>query len=345
MYRIKKLIDWVRGQKLEALLIDCPVDLFYLTGLDLSLGRLVVDAESAILFVDRRYVDVAKKQSHCAVQLSTATSLVDHLRDKQRIGLDSSFFTLDSFEVLKKTIPDKQWISISSPLKDLRVIKDDEEIKALKRAATVTREGYQEIRRHLKEGISEEELALIFEIFCKRHGASALSFTPIIAFGENSAYPHHRAGKSRLQNNQIVLIDVGAVVDAYRGDMTRTLFFGEPDPKLYHFFLAVQRAQQKAVVAVRPGIEFGQIDRIARESLQKEGVDHLFTHGISHGIGLETHEYPLLRVQGGDSTLVLQPGMVFTIEPGVYLPGLGGVRIEDTVRVTENGVENFFSGF
>ena len=342
--RIERLSRWVESQKLDALFIDRPVDLFYLTGLTLSLGRLVIEPDQATLFVDGRYIEIAKREKPCAVELNSAEALIQHLQSKEKIGLDSAFLTLDLFERLKKQIPDKDWIFVPSPLNKFRVMKDAQEIECLKKAAALTRAGYHEIVDQLKEGVSEEELAFAFEMFCKKRGASALSFLPIIAFGENSAYPHHRAGKTRLKENQIVLIDVGAVVDEYRGDMTRTLFFGEPDPKLYHFFLAVKRAQSKAVAAVRPGIAFGEIDQIARESLQKEGLDHLFTHGLSHGIGLETHEYPSLGIKTGERDLILEPGMIFTVEPGVYMPGLGGVRIEDTVRVTDKGVENFFAG-
>jgi len=340
--RIQKLSHWVQQKQLDVLLIDNPVDLFYLTGLNLSLGRLAVSQKDATLFVDGRYLEIAKKKAPCAVM--PADSFTEHLKKQKTIGVDSSYVTLDGLEALKGQLLHKHWSFIAKPLKDFRVIKNSSEIASLKKAAELTWAGYKKILGCLKEGISEEELAFEFEFFCKKHGASALSFSPIVAFGENSAYPHHRAGKTKLQKNQIVLIDVGAVVDEYRGDMTRTLFFGEPDPKLYHFFLAVKEAQEKAVRAVRSGIAFGEIDRIARESLKKEGLEDLFTHGLSHGIGLETHEYPSLRIQGGDQKLILQLGMVFTVEPGVYLPGLGGVRYEDTVLVTEHGVENFFSG-
>lgn len=340
--RMERVCQWIKTQNFDVLLIDNPVDLFYLTGLNLSLGRLFMSLERSVLFVDGRYIEAAKKQSCCEVHLSQPESLRSALEQKKIIGFDSAFMTVAGWESLQKQILGKQWLPIEKPLKKFRAIKEEGEINSLRKAAKLTWAGFEEIRSHLQEGISEEELALEFEIFCKKRGASALSFPPIIAFGENSASPHHRAGKSKLQKNQIVLIDVGAVVDEYRGDMTRTLFFGTPDPKLHDFFVAVKQAQSMAVAAIRPGILFGEIDRIARGHLHKSGIDSLFIHGLSHGIGLETHEYPSLKIQGGDSHLLLEPGMVFTVEPGVYLPGLGGVRIEDTVRVTKTGVENFF---
>jgi Xaa-Pro aminopeptidase len=340
--RLHSVSHWIQEQKLDALLIDNPVDLLYLTGLNLSLGRLIVVPNGATLFVDGRYFEAAKKQTHCKVVLLGIDPLVHLLHSYKKIGFDSAFTTIDALETLKEQIKGKEWISVRSPLKSFRVVKEKEEIALLKKAAQLTWAAFQHIFSQLKEGVTEAELALEFEIFCKKRGASDLSFSPIIAFGENSAYPHYRSGKTKLKKNQIVLMDVGAVVDAYRGDMTRTFFFGEPDPKLYHFWTSVKTAQEKAVAAVRPGIAFGDLDKIARDSLKSQGIDHLFTHGLSHGLGLETHEYPFLKIKGGDQALLLEPGMVFTVEPGVYLPGLGGVRIEDTVMVTQEGVENFY---
>jgi Xaa-Pro aminopeptidase len=340
--RRRRLSLWVQEMQLDALLISHPVDLFYLTGLSLSAGKLLISKDHALLLVDGRYTTAAQKQSSCPVQLSSIDSLRNSFKPWRKIGVDSAFFTLDAFHALKEQIPGKEWVFISKLLKNFRAVKDDDEIALLKAAAQLTWRGYKKILEHLKEGISEEDLAFEFEFFCRKEGASALSFPPIIAFGENSASPHHRAGKTKLQKNQIVLIDVGAVKEGYYGDMSRTLFFGAPDPQLYTLFLTVQEAQKKAIAAIRPGIAFGQIDKIARNHLESAGIAHLFTHGLSHGIGLEIHEYPSLKIQEGDHALILEPGMVFTIEPGAYLPGRGGVRIEDTVAVTEKGVENFF---
>ena len=167
-----------------------------------------------------------------------------------------------------------------------------------------------------------------------------MAFEPIIAFGENSAYPHYREGKARLRSGQIVLMDTGAIVDHYHGDRTRMAFFGEVDPKLMHLFNVVRRAHKNAVLAVRPGICFGELDQMVRDEFTKEGLEKLFTHSLGHGIGLETHEYPRVRAGSEDANLPLEPGMVFTIEPGLYQPGLGGVRYEDMILVTEDGHEN-----
>jgi Xaa-Pro aminopeptidase len=331
--RIKKL---QRGLT-ECLLLDNPVDLLYLTGLSVSLGRLVVFPDRSCLFVDSRYIEHAKREAPCEARLMQ--ELAAYVQGARNIEFDSSFVTWDKYRAMDKMMPGKEWIPITKPLKELRAIKDINEIAALKRAAQLTCKGYRHIEALLKEGVVEDELALEFEIYCRRQGASKLSFPPIIAFGEQSSLPHYRAGKGRLKKNQIVLFDLGAVVDGYAGDMTRVTFFGRPDPQLEKDYYLVQRVRDLVVASIRPGIRFGDLDRMAREALRKEGVDSLFTHGLSHGVGLDVHEFPTLRLDGGDADIRLASGMVVTVEPGLYRPGRGGVRYEDTVLVTDDGAE------
>lgn len=332
-----KRINQLKEENFGALFIDDPTDLFYLTGLSLSLGRLFVSSEKTCLFVDGRYFEIAKKKAPCEVRL--IQDLKTYLVSGMSIAFDSAFVSYDGYLELKKMFPEQTFIPISKPLKKLRMKKDLGEIAALKKAAQLTREGERYIASLLKEGVAEEELSLAFEFYCRERGASRLSFEPIIAFGENSAYPHHRAGKTQLKKDQIVLFDLGAVVDGYAGDMTRIHFFGKVDPQLQKDYELIQNVQKKVIAEVCPGIRFGELDRIARSLLKEAGSDSLFTHGLSHGIGLDVHEFPRLRIQGGDLELILEPGMAFTVEPGIYRAGLGGVRYEDVVIVTEKGHE------
>lgn len=331
--RIDKLKKTVTSS--DVLFVDNPIDIFYLTGISLSLGRLVVSQKSASLFVDGRYFGIAKAKAPCDVFLAGEIKKNVH----GTIGFDSSFISYDGFLDLQKQFPGHQLIPISKPLKNLRMIKDGDEIAKLKKAAHLTRAGYQHIRVLLKEGVTEESLAMEFEFFCRKNGASKLSFDPIVAFGPNSAYPHHRAGKTTLKKDQIVLFDLGCVVDGYAGDMTRCDFFGDVDPQIQKDYALLEQVQKKVIAHVKPGIEFGVLDHLARSELEKAGVGALFTHGLSHGIGLEVHEYPALRIKGGDPKLVLEPGVTFTVEPGIYREGLGGVRYEDVVLVTKEGHE------
>lgn len=328
--RIKK----VRGN----VLIEQTADLFYLTGLNLSKGRLLVHGGKATLFVDGRYFERAKKEAPCEVALWDELKKVH----EKEIGFDSSFVTYDGFLGLKKELPHVNWVPHPSPIRDLRAIKDNREIAALKKAAHLTWKGYKHIAGLLKEGISEEELAFEFEFYCRKEGASGFSFNSIIAFGENGAYPHYRAGKARLKKGQTVLIDVGAIVDSYCGDMTRIVHFGTPNPKIAHFEELVRKAKQKAMQHVKPGVKLGTIDQIVQDEFDRANVKQLYIHALGHGIGLEAHEFPRLRFDGVDKDVEAKPGMVFTIEPGLYEIGVGGVRLEDMVLVTEMGYENLF---
>lgn len=326
--RIKKTV------KEGCLFVDNPIDLFYLTGLHLSLGRLVIFPDGAILFVDGRYIDAARARAPCPVIL--LSDLKKHI-SAGSIAFDSAFLTYEEGLNLQKEFSEHTLIPTPHPLKNFRIIKDAKEIAFMKKAQQLTRDGIQYITCLLKEGISEETLALEFEFFCRKNGASKLSFSPIVAFGKNSAYPHHRAGEDTLKKDQIVLIDVGAVVDDYAGDMTRVVFFGNPDSQLQLDYELIKGVQKKVISHVKPGLHFGELDKIARGLLEKAGCGALFTHGLSHGIGLDVHEYPRLKIKGGDADLILQPGMTFTVEPGIYRAGLGGVRYEDVVLVTDEG--------
>lgn len=310
-------------------LIESPVDLYYLTGQDFSVGQLLVSKSDAALYVDGRYFEKAKKQAICSVFLIEEFSKVK----ENTICFDSAFVSFDAFQKREKNFPHIKWIPNPNPLQALRAIKDDFEIKKLKEARDLTELGIKKVAECFKEGVSEEELKLEFELFCRKNGAMGLSFDPIIAFGENSAYPHHRAGKSRLKMGQVVLVDAGAVVEHYSGDLTRIFYFGTPDPRVQRLEKIVQRAKDAATKEAKIGVKIGKLDAIVREIFEKEDVKPLYTHNLGHGVGLETHEFPRLRFDGVDKDVVLEKNMVITIEPGLYMPGVGGVRLEDMVFI------------
>ncbi len=339
MDRIRKLCRSL--QNVDGCLLENPVDLLYLTGLAMSKGRLWASAKDAVLFVDGRYLEKAKKEAPCTV--SEDKNLPEILKKEKKIGFDSSFITYENYLLLQSYGPKNEWIPIPNPLKTIRGCKEKSEVEALQKAQRLTWEGYQHVLSLLKEGITELEIALEFEIYCRKRGASALSFQSIVAFGENSAYPHYRAGNTKLKKNQIVLMDLGAVLDQYHGDMTRVSFFGTADSKLEKFLRLVRESHDKVIAHIRPGIVIKEVDLIAREVFRNEGVEHLFTHSLGHGIGLDTHEYPVLRFDGKDADIPLQEGMVITIEPGLYQPGLGGVRWENMGLVTKDGFKNFLA--
>ncbi len=328
----------------EAILIEDPTNLLYLTGLSLSRGMLALTKDDAALFVDGRYFAIAERNSPCPVRLfreSDCEVLLEWLlgRNVKVLTFDSTVTSYDRFTSLNRGMPDIQLMADKAPLLRHRAVKDAAEITALKKAQNLTYRGFQHVEKQLREGVSEEEMAFEFEMFVRKHGASGLSFESIVAFGENTAYPHHRAGKTKLMKDQTVLIDVGAIVDQYHGDMTRVVFFGKPDPTIEKWLHWTQSAQKKAMAAVRAGVLVKELDLIARSVFKEHGVEEKFTHGLGHGIGLETHEFPSLKATGADRDVKLAAGMLITIEPGLYQPGLGGVRWEDMVLVLEDGYE------
>jgi Xaa-Pro aminopeptidase len=341
--RIERACRKVADLELDGLIIENPSDIFYLTGQQFSQAQLLLKQDEASLLLDGRYFGQAQGRVPCAVILAEKEAFHTAMQGIKKIGFDSSFVTVDRAGILAKAAPGKEWISIPRPLKELRVCKDADEIKTLKDAARVTADGYRHVLKKLKEGVEEREIAIDFEFHCRKTGASKMSFDPIIAFGENSAYPHHRAGGGRLKKNQIALFDLGAAVNHYQGDMTRGFFFGQPLPELERFYGLVRQAHDMAAAAIRPGARLGDLDLLVRGFFEKEGVIHLFSHSLGHGVGIDIHEYPLVRFDSDDRDLLLRAGMVFTIEPGLYLPGVGGVRYENTYAVTESGSENFYA--
>jgi Xaa-Pro aminopeptidase len=337
----KRLARFQEQLTTDAAIIDQVTDLFYLTGLKVSRGVLVVGKREATLFVDGRYIAEAKEKTSCAVQLLEGDAPWRYLKEMRtkEVTFDSAATSVDLYLSWSEAAGEIALAGRPKLLKELRAVKDPVELAALKKAEMLTFEGYRHVAQLLKEGVSEEELACEFECYVRKRGASGFSFDAIIAFGENSAYPHHRAGKTKLKKNQIVLIDVGAIVDSYRGDLTRIHFFGKADPELEKMLHVTKRAQERAIQMVRPGVTFGELDLAARSVFKETGMEELFSHGLGHGIGLETHEFPSLKNSGPDREAVCKVGMVFTVEPGLYRPGLGGVRWEDMVVVTQTGCE------
>lgn len=208
----------------------------------------------------------------------------------------------------------------------------------MREAAELGCQGFDYIVSLLKENVQESDLALALEFYWRKKGAQGVAFDPIIAFGENSALPHYRAQEVRLKNNQIVLMDIGVRYRHYHSDMTRVVFKGEVEDELLKIRDIVEEASMRALSILKPGVSIAEVDLAARSYIESKGYGPYFTHSLGHGVGLQIHEFPFLRKSSPHN---LQEGMVITIEPGIYLPKLGGVRLEDTVSITATGFENF----
>lgn len=346
--RLKKLQELIHSLSCDCLIIEHPINIFYLTGLDLSKGKLFISENSSALIVDGRYIESCREQTLYPVYLQEEHSLKDWLLDQNlsKVGFDSDETSYNHFLELSQAVEEVnkkqpcQLIPLSSPIQTLRLIKDELEIQIMSEAARLAQNGYQLVKSLLSEKISESELAVELEYFWKKQGAKKLSFDPIIAFGPNSSKPHYRAGSTLLEKNTHVLIDIGVTWKHYQSDMTRVCFFGEPHPKIKEIYSIVEEAKQQTMEKCKPGTLIGELDQTARSIIDKKGYGKHFIHSLGHGIGLETHESPILRSKGPWAETELKVGMVITIEPGIYLPGIGGIRLEDTLLITENGYKN-----
>ncbi|CDZ79767.1 putative peptidase [Candidatus Rubidus massiliensis] len=334
--RIQRLRQLYMKNGLEGFYIDDPLNIYYLTGLSMSAGQLFITNEKVEVIVDSRYFDFAKAHSPFKVYLDNQYQW----ESVQKIGFDSNLITFNRYLLLEKVFGQKNFIPIENALCLVRMIKDNEEIALLKEAANLGSLGFERVIHSLKEGITEEELALELEIFWKRNGAQGLGFNPIIAFGKNGAMPHYRPGKAKLEKGMSVLIDIGVLYKHYHSDMTRVVFYDSIDPLISHLYDIVLEAQEKAIQSCKPGITIQELDQTARQFIEHEGFGPQFIHNLGHGLGLEIHECPFLKTKEPFSHMVLKPGMVITIEPGIYIADKGGVRIEDTILITENGYEN-----
>lgn len=333
MARINKVQKWLDRVSLEALIVEHPLDLYYLTGLKLSSGRLVIKREQATLFVDGRYIESAQKKAPCEVAL---IAFFKEISLQGKVGFDMATTSYQKYLELYAQFQENLH-PVDSPIKQIRQIKEQEEIALLFEAASLGSEGYDYVLTLLKEGVKEDHVATELELFWRKKGGEKVSFDPIIAFGANSSQPHYRAGNSVLKKQETVLIDIGVMKNAYASDMTRVVFFEGTPPQMQEIYDIVKSAQQAALKLCKKAVKLGDVDAAARRVITESGYGAHFTHSLGHGVGLDVHELPLVR-QGNEEAI--EEGMVFTIEPGIYLPGVGGVRLEDTIVITSDGYES-----
>jgi Xaa-Pro aminopeptidase len=342
--RLARLRSLLPGLGVDGLLVSQPENRRYLSGFTGSAGTLLITATHALIVTDFRYYEQVGRQSLLFELVRTKRELAEVLAEMlqragvARAGFEANHATVADLETWKAAAPDAQWQPTRQVVEGLRAIKDEAEIEALRRAITLTDEALAAASAGARPGMTENELAWSIESYMRTHGADAVAFELIVAGGPNSALPHARAGDAALVPGEPIVIDIGAEVDGYHGDLTRTVCFGEPnDPeRFWKVYNTVLHAQVAAEAGIRPGMGGREADALARDLIVDAGYGEAFGHGLGHGVGLEIHETPLL---GRNSTATVAAGMVITIEPGIYLPGWGGVRIEDIVLVTQHGAE------
>jgi len=330
-------------RKLDAFLVTHLPNLRYLCGFTGSSGVLGVRDGQAFFFTDGRYGEQARAEVMGAgikvtkgSPLAAAAAWVKKMR-AGRVGLESERVSLAQKGALSGLLPSRvRLLPVVGLVERLRAIKDAEEVTCLRAAVKLASSLYGPLVKHIRPGRSESAIAAKLEYQARMAGAEGMSFASIVASGPRSALPHGVASSQLIVNNGFIVIDYGVILGGYCSDMTRTLYVGRPGAWATGVYQAVREAQQAAVESVRAGVETGKVDRAARKVLAKAGLVRYFTHSTGHGVGLEVHETP--RLARGQRE-PLQPGMVVTIEPGVYVPGKGGARIEDMVLVTERGCE------
>ena len=330
------------AEKLDALIIFDLPNMRYLCGFTGTDGVLLMAADKFIFLTDSRYIEQAQEQVHADQILCYKNKLKAVIEQLVALGSQRVGFAAESVSV---AVYDKlaglaainlEWCPLTTQLQPLRGVKTEAELVALRAAANLNRQAFAAVLPQIRAGISEREIALELEFTLKRLGGEANAFDFIVASGVRGALPHGVASAKKLEEGELVTIDFGTRVAGYHSDETVTLAIGEVDRKLRQIFDIVLEAHDSALAFIRPEVAICDLDAVARNFISAAGYGKYFGHGLGHGVGLEIHEYPAITSRSDQK---LREGMVFTVEPGIYIPDIGGVRIEDTVVVTADGFE------
>jgi Xaa-Pro aminopeptidase len=340
--RLEKLRRSLAEKELDAILISQPENRRYLSGFTGSAGWLVITAQEAILATDFRYYEQAGREAPDFQLAKIKTRFEDLLPELlsdleiKRLGFESEHASVHQFYSWSEAANSVEWLPQRQTVEQIRAVKDEGEVQALRRSVALTDAAFAHLLDVLEPGMTEEEAAWQIEAYMRTHGASKVAFNLIVAAGPNGAMPHASAGKHRIAEGEAIVIDIGCIVDGYCSDMTRTICLGKPDSRYLEVWQIVRRAQETAEATIRAGMTGVEADASAREVIEKAGYGDNFGHGLGHGVGLAVHEMPWANPRLDN---VLEAGMVLTVEPGIYLPGEFGVRIEDLVIIGEEGVE------
>lgn len=339
--RIRLLQEKLKEVGQEALLVTHPANRRYISGFTGSSGVVLITTEEAFLITDFRYQIQAKEQApDCHVIIGDLWQVVGEKCQELKLSslaFEADYVTFSQYKRLESYLGDISLQPGDKWIESMRMIKDEEEIQLIRQAAQIADEAFEEILKEIRPGITEREIAFRLEVLMRERGATSSSFDMIVASGLRSALPHGTASDKALEKGDLLTLDFGAIYKGYVSDLTRTVVLGQPNEKQKEIYNIVLEACNRTIEALKPGLTGKDVDDIARDYIKSHGYGDYFGHSTGHGIGLEVHEDPHLSSRRGDC--ILQPGMVVTIEPGIYLPDLGGVRIEDDVLITESGYE------
>jgi Xaa-Pro aminopeptidase len=334
-----------KAESADAFLISSPTNVRYLSGFTGEDATLIVMKDRSIIVSDGRFTTQLGEEcpgldAHIrpiGQMMPEAIALVARGLGIRRLAFESAELSVAAHEDLRGRLPAVEMVGVSHWIEVLRAVKDREEVAAIREAIIVAERAYGMLRNGLREGESEKDVGDALEGYLRRCGATAASFPPIVAVGKRSALPHARpTATTRIGDADFVLIDWGATGSPYKSDLTRVLVTGKVSPKFEKIYRTVLAAQECGIAAIRPGARAGDVDAEARSVIEEAGFGRFFGHGLGHGLGMDIHEAPRLR-KGADDRLL--PGMVVTVEPGIYIPDWGGIRVEDDVLVTPDGCE------
>ena len=345
--RHKNVRDAMKELQIDGLLLTHSADIAYLTNFSGDDSVALVTDKEFHLVTDFRYEEQAQLEAGWLKLTIRDGKMEDSLAKviggvkAKKIGFEANFATVGQIDALTRTLKEAnsgaQLVPLENVMLNIRKVKDDHEIDLVRKSVAIAEEAFNSIRDEIKVGQSENYLAglLVFEL--RSRGATNSSFPVIVAAASNSSLPHYRPGEVLVQRDQPLLIDWGALYKGYCSDLTRTLMIGRVSPRMKQIYKVALEAQLAAIKFLRPGVTTVQADRVARDVIEQAGFGKQFGHGLGHGIGRDIHEFPTLRKTGHEEEL--RPGMIVTVEPGIYLPGEGGVRIEDDVLITHSGCE------
>jgi Xaa-Pro aminopeptidase len=339
--RIKKVCEKLAQENLDAFLVTTVSNVRYLSGYTGSNGLLVITPKESVFLTDFRYKDQSRKEVKGSKVIIGERDLYDDLprlkslkSQRIKLGFEAANLNFKTYKRLKAILPTALLIPTDDLVESILVRKDEEEIKQISLACRVADSVFAQILNLIQPGISEVDLGAELEYMIKKSGADGPAFETIVASGKRSSMPHARASKKIIKNGDPITLDFGAMVNGYVSDITRTVFVGKAPSRFKKVYDIVLRAQTKAIKSARPGLKGAELDKVARDVINKAGYGKYFGHGLGHGIGLLVHDYPKVSSKSKE---VLKPNMVVTIEPGIYIPNWGGVRIEDDVLITRNG--------
>lgn len=331
----------LRKKRLDGILFFSLENIRYLCGFTGSDGALWLNREGSVFLSDSRYEEQARGELNGAgfrKYRRKIDGVAQFLRSlsTRRLGFESSAVSFEGYRRLKEKMPRTDFIPLSREMQGLRACKRPDELAKIRQAVQIASKAFEDTEARFKSGAEERAVANHLEWRMKRRGGEGFSFPTIVASGERAALPHGSASVKRMQRGDTVVVDFGVRFQGYHSDETKTLILGKPDREQRRMYDTVRMAQERALRVIRPGVSVREIDGAARRVIQRAGYGPCFGHGTGHGVGLAIHEEPSISPQGAG---VVEEGMVFTVEPGIYVPGRGGVRLEDMVRVTSRGIE------